>query len=76
MGSNLTLGTGTGTGTGTGLFHLSKYGLRVEFGFIKDGKSTDGKISKIMVRVRDGVRVISQTRSTGTDPYPSTHFGV
>ena len=41
MGSNLTLGTGTG------LFHLSKYGLLVEFGFIKDGKSTDGKISKI-----------------------------
>ena len=57
-----------GTGTVTGLFHFSKCVIRVEFGFINDGKSTDGKISKHLVRVRERVRV--------RNPYPSTHFGV
>ena len=68
MGSNLTVGTETERERErvrvrvAGVFHFSKYGIRVGFGFINDGKRTDGEISKILVRVR--VLAISETRST------------
>ena len=51
MGSKLKLCTGTGACTDPDLFHLQEYGIRIGFGFMKGGKWTHGKYTKILKRV-------------------------
>ena len=70
---NFSSGTGTGNGTGFSKFLMTEYGLisifkvRIMYGL---------KTAKILVRVRDGVRVIFKIKVRVRNPYPYPYSGV
>ena len=66
-GKNFALGTGTGNSTGFSKFLMTEYGL---ISIFKERKMYGLKTAQVLLRVRDGVRVIFKIEVRVRNPSP------